>query len=255
MNFLHAIILGIVQGITEWLPISSSGHLVLVEHLLGIEQPVAFAVMLHLASLLVVLFFFRKDIFAIALGVFRGEKYQIKTLVQLFIASVPLAIIGFVFGDFIKILFSDIRTVGFSLLFTSAVLFLSKYPSEKQGGITYYTAIVMGIAQAIAILPGVSRSGLAISSGMLMGKDRRKVATFAFLMFIPAIIGAGLYEAKDISAITDISAMLVGSIVAIIVGFFALKLLMKLIEKNRFSYFSAYCFLLGLGILFFTYIV
>jgi len=249
MNFFQAIILGIIQGITEWLPISSSGHLVLAEKILGVEQSIEFSVALHLASLIVVLFVFRKEILEIIKGFFRGEKEKLEYVLKLFLASIPIGVVGYFLSDFIKVLFTDLKTVGFGLIFTSVILFLSRYPKEKTGKIDYLTSIMMGISQAFAILPGISRSGLTISSGMIMGKERKNVAVFAFLMFIPAIIGAGLYEAQNIIKITNISALIVGAIVAFIVGVISLKLLIKIIENNKFIYFSIYCLVVGLIIL------
>lgn len=242
----EAIILGIVQGITEWLPISSSGHLVLIQNLLGMEPSIAFDIMLHIGSLLVIFFVFWKDIFEIIHGVIRLDRKYLTLMMMYIAATIPIAVVGFFFRNQIESVFHDLRTVGFSLLFTSALLFFSRYPKKKTGSMSFRNAIGMGIAQSIAILPGVSRSGSTISAALMMGVKQEDAARFSFIMVIPAILGAAILELDGIGQMTDIGAMIAGTITTMIVGFFSLKLLLKIIKGNKFSYFGIYCFVLGL---------
>ena len=246
ISMIEAIILGIVQGITEWLPVSSSGHLVLFQHFFGLAPPVSFDIMLHLGSLIVVLTVFWKDILKLAKGVLKREKASLKMLAYLAIASIPIALVGFFLNDLIKSIFNSLLTVGLSLLFTAVLLFISRYPKKKNKKLGIKNTFLIGIAQAIAILPGVSRSGSTISTGLVLGIKKEDVARFSFLMFIPAILGASLLEIKDVVLVTDLPAAVVGTITAMVVGFFSLKLLLNLINKNKFSNFAWYCLVLGI---------
>ncbi len=254
MDIFQAIILGIVQGITEWLPVSSSGHLVLFEHLFGLSQPLLFDIMLHVGSLIVVLYYFRKDIRELIFGVFDGDREKFRIVLMIIIATIPIALVGYFFQDFIESIFKDLRTVGFALLFTSLLLFLSRYPKKKEGRMTYMNALGIGIFQAIAILPGVSRSGSTISSGMMLGVRKEEAARFSFLIFIPAILGAFVLHLGDITAFTDPLPVIIGTLVSAIVGYFTLKLLMNIIKRDKFSWFSLYCLLLGIVVLVVAYI-
>ncbi len=249
MDIIEIIILGIVQGITEWLPISSSGHLVILQNYFGIEQPLIFDIILHLGSVLVILFVFWKDIFSLIKGVIERDEKSIKLIVMLVLASIPIALVGFFLKTFIESIFNDLKTVGFSLLFTSLILFLSRYPKTKNKTLTYKNTLLIGIAQAIAILPGISRSGSTISLGLMQGVKQEEAAKFSFLLAIPAILGATVLEVRNINQISNISYVLIGFLFSIISGYFSLKFLLKVIKSNRFSYFAFYCLILGLIIL------
>jgi undecaprenyl-diphosphatase len=249
LSIFEAIILGIVQGVTEWLPVSSSGHLVLLQHLLGFEQPVIYDIVLHLGSLVVVLAVFRKDIMELVLGVLRREEKSLRYAAYLAIATIPIGIVGIFLNDLVKELFSDVRTVGVSLLFTALLLHLSQYPTTKDKKITLKSAIGIGIMQGIAILPGVSRSGSTISAGLMQGIEREEAARFSFLLFIPAILGATLVEAKNITEIADPVALGVGTLVSIIVGYLTLNFLLGIVKTGNFSKFKWYCLAVGLLIL------
>jgi undecaprenyl-diphosphatase len=246
MDVFQAIILGIIQGITEWLPISSSGHLVLAQQLFGLTQPLIFDVMLHLGSLLVIFIFFWKELKDLILGVLKFEKEKLKMLLLIIIATIPIALVGYLFGDFINAAFQSLIIVGFGLVFTSLLLFLSKYPKKKEGKLKWYNVLIIGVAQAVAILPGVSRSGSTISSGMMLGIKKEDIARFSFIIFIPAILGATLLEFGNLGAVENIAAMIIGTVVSAVVGFFSLKLLMNVIKKDRFSWFGVYCLVLGI---------
>ncbi len=250
VSYSQALILGIVQGITEWLPISSSGHLVLFQKLFGISPPVAFNVFLHLGSFIVVLIVFRKDIKSLLIGVLKKDTDCINFFIWIIIASLPIAFVGLFFNDFIKSIFYNVRIVGISLIFTSMILFLSKYPQVKNENLNLRKAIIIGAMQAITIIPGISRSGITISTGLIQRVEGKESARFSFLLFIPVIIGATIVEGRDLDNITNIGALLFGMVITVIVGFFSLKLLLKVIEQQKFNYFGYYCLVLGLIVLY-----
>ena len=252
-EILQAIVLGLIQGITEWLPISSSGHLVLFQHLFNIEQPIIFDIFLHLGSLIVVLIIFWQDIKNLIIGLIKKDKNSIKLTLQLIIATIPIALVGFFLNDLIKSIFKDIRTVGFSLLFT-ALLILLKYPLIKNKSLNYKNTLIIGLLQSLAILPGVSRSGTTISTGLIQGVKGEKAAKFAFLLFIPAILGATILEARNITKITNFTPLIISTIVVVISGYFSLRLLLFIIKKRKFSYFAWYCLILGLVTLTIAYL-
>ena len=248
-TILEAIILGIVQGVTEWLPVSSSGHLVLVQHFLKIEQPLIFDLFLHLGSLIVVFFVFRNDLKKLILGILRKEKVYLQYLSYLILATIPIGLVGFFFKDIVEAAFGNIKVVGYSFLFTALIVFLSKYPQQKEKSLTWKSGLIIGLGQAIAILPGVSRSGTTISTALMQGIKQEEAARFSFLLFIPAILGATVLELTSItpSSIENVPAIMAGVITTMIVGFFSLKLLLRIVHHQRFSSFAWYC--LGLGIL------
>jgi len=255
MEILTAILLGVLQGITEWLPISSSGHLVLVQQLFALNVPIIFDIMLHIGSLIVILFFFRTEILELITGLFNWEKDKLRIILMIIIASIPIAIVGYFFQSSIDAIFSNVRMVGFALLFTAVILFLSKYPKAKNGKLTYGKAFGIGLLQAVAILPGVSRSGSTISAGMMLGVKREDVARFSFLIFIPAILGALVLHIGELANVGDLMPVIVGMVVAVIVGYFSLRLLMGIIKNDKFYWFSVYCALLGVVVLVVSYTV
>jgi len=245
MNILQALILGIIQGITEWLPISSSGHLVLAQEYFGLEVPLAFDVILHFGTLLVVLIVFWKDILAIAKSLFAFKKDEnTKLLLYIIIATIPIAIVGYFFRDLIKSLFQSVLAVGIALMITGTVLFVTKFTQHKKE-INWKNSLIVGIAQAVALVPGISRSGSTISAGLLSGIKREKIASFSFLIFIPAMIGATILEIRDITSV-EIGPIISGTLAAIIVGYISLIWLLKIIKKGKFHHFSWYCWTLGI---------
>ncbi|MBD3249144.1 undecaprenyl-diphosphatase [Candidatus Woesearchaeota archaeon] len=250
VSIFQALILGIIQGITEWLPVSSSGHLVLMQNLFGLEPPVIFDLVLHIGSLLVVFIVFWKDIKELVLGVIKKDRKYLSYALFLILSTIPIGFVGIIFNSQIKAVFNDPRTVGFSLLFTAMLLFLSRFPKKKNKRLNLKNILVIGFAQALAILPGVSRSGSTISVGLIQGVNREEAARFSFLMFIPAILGATLMEIKDIAALTaDIPALVIGTLAAVITGVISLKLLLAIIKKDSFHHFAWYCLALGIVIL------
>jgi len=252
MDIWQALILGIVQGITEWLPISSSGHLVIVQSLFGLLQPVAFDLALHLGSLLVVLLVFWKDITELVVGVFRWQREKLLLLLFLIIGTIPIAIIGYFFNDWVTQAFSDVRVVGFGLLFTAVLLFFSRYPLKKEKKLSWGRAAIIGLFQGVAILPGVSRSGSTIASGMFLGVKKEEVARFSFLLFIPAILGATVLQMHHLAELENLPAVGLGVLASVVVGWLSLRLLLYIIKKDNFFWFSAYCAVVGLLVLGFS---
>jgi len=253
MDILQAIILGIVQGITEWLPISSKSHLIIIQQLFGLVQPAIFDLLLHIGSLIVVIFVFWKDIWKLIVGVCKGDMKSIKYVLYIVVASIPVAIVGIIFKHQIEAALSNMYILGFGFLFTALILFCSKFTLIKSKSVNFWNSLVIGLSQALSVLPGISRSGTTISTGMIIGVEKKEAAKLSFLMFIPAILGATLLEISSIDLITNIPAMIIGVIMAMITGYIAIKLLMNIIEKNKFWMFSIYCFVLGIIVLLFAY--
>ena len=248
ITYLQAVILGIVQGITEWLPISSSGHLVLLENYFNISEPLTLNVLLHLSTLIVLILVFYKDIFLLAKNIFNFKSYYNKLLIYLVISSIPIGLIGYYFSSFISPLFSNVKVVGYGLLITSSFLYLSKFQSKKE--LTFFKSILIGISQALALIPGISRSGLTVSTGLILGIEKKEVIRFSFLLAIPGIIGASLYTLPNTLTLT--TPLILSSLISILVGYISLRLILKLILINKFHYFSYYCLLLALIIIFYN---
>lgn len=255
-QLIKAIILGVVQGLTEWLPISSTGHLRLLEIFLELEVPVLFDVILHTGTLMVILVFFRKEISNILSALSRLDfKTEHGKMVPLIIIGViPTIVIGLIFGWSIESTFKNVSAIGAAFLLCGTLLYSSKFGKEKTKSISYSTAIVMGVAQGIAIIPGISRSGATITVALLLGIKREKAFEFSFLLSIPAILGALGFTAYEefgelASSSLEWSEILVATIIAMLVGYFALKLLWKVVAREKFHFFALYCWLLGIALI------
>jgi len=255
LNFFEIVLLGIIQGLTEFFPVSSSGHLVLFQNLFGLREPQLLVdVMLHFGTLLSLIVFLRQELVELAqsLGRFCLNPRQnisapkIKLFFFLFLASLPIAFMGYFFYDFIESLFGSLRAVGLALLFTGGFLFLTKFAREKEKNNILHPLFI-GILQGLALVPGFSRSGFTIGGALLLGWRRKQAAQFSFLLSIPAILGATLYQLRNIESISQPwPLLLTGIIVAAVFGFIALTFLVRLIMKGKFSSFSYYCFFIGL---------
>ncbi|GAB6098814.1 undecaprenyl-diphosphate phosphatase [Halanaerocella petrolearia] len=249
MSLLKVIILGAVQGLTEFLPVSSSGHLVLFRSLLGLEKNLVLNVFLHFGTLLAVCIVYWDDIIDI---ITFKPKYRKFTL-YLILGSVPAGVLGILFEDFFASLFTA-RAVGFMLLVTGLLLWLSDRMEDtgrRMEEMNHADALIVGLAQAFAIIPGISRSGSTIVGGLFRGLERKLAAKFSFLLSIPVIAGATLLKTKDLVVeglgANSISYLTVGTISATVVGYFAIKLLLKLIDQEQLSVFAYYCW--GIGII------
>jgi len=251
MSFLISIFLGLIQGLTEFLPVSSSGHLAFFQNVLGVNLEsgnMLFDVLLHLGTLVSVIIYYRKDIWDILTHI---TKRRIVPLV--IIATVPLLAAVFL-NDYVDVLFQSIIFIGIAWLVTGILLILSdklQFVGTRKTEATakFSDALIVGIVQAIAIVPGLSRSGSTITAGLFRGLDRRFAVKFSFFMSIPAIIGANILEVKDAleSGIefNSLPVFAVGMVVAAVSGYFAIKLVNWLSERAKFTYFGIYCLLLG----------
>ena len=245
MTFLQLIILGLVQGVAEWLPISSDGHLVLVEHLLKLSIPIEFDIFLHLGSLLVLLFFFRQEIKEIAQHFFQAKKFKSEQyhdwVWYLLLSTLVTAILGFAIYQKIDSL-RTVEMAAIGLLVTSIFLFSTFWAKERRN-LTWAIALVLGLVQGIAVLPGVSRSALVISTALLLGLNKKQAFDFAFLLAIPAILGALVLSWDKLVWHNE---YLLALVVTIISGYLALVFLKRILLKNYFSWFFVYTLLLGL---------
>jgi undecaprenyl-diphosphatase len=251
MDPIQAITLGFIQGVTEWLPISSTGHLRITEQLLGLTLPLLFDVTLHVGTLAIILLFFRKDIklvlMALVKGDFKSENGKLIPLV--IVGTVPTALIGLVFSSEIEMYFSSFLPIAGAFITCGAVLYLSKTGQEQKESITYMAALAIGTAQGIALIPGLSRSGLTIATALMLGLRREKAFKFSFLLSVPAVIGAlglTLYQQHEtLTLVVGWTEIFVGIAVSLVVSYFALKLLWKALAGKKFYLFAFYCWLLG----------
>ena len=249
MDIIDALILGSLQGMTEFLPVSSSGHLVLGQHFLGLSLPGNFfEVLVHLGTLCSVLVVFRTEILKLIQSIKSAEsKIMLSALV---IGTIPAVLIGLSMKDKISQLFENPLAVSFSLILTGIWLVMTKWFVNQQSNINLKNGFLIGCAQAIAIIPGISRSGATIGVAMLLGISPEKAAKFSFLLAIPAIAGAGLLTAIDIDPAL-VSSLSSGTIIAaffssFLVGWAALTWLLKLISKGQFHWFGLYCMAIGI---------
>lgn len=259
MTWIEALILGIVQGLTEFLPVSSSGHLEIGKEIfnlnLAASDSLTFDVIVHGGTALSTIIIFRKDIFNIIQGLFQFKwNEQTKFVTFILISMIPAALVGIVFEEQIEQLFSgQVLLVGIMLIITALLLFLADKAKNTHKSVTAKDAFVIGIAQAVAILPGISRSGATIATSVLLGISRDRAARFSFLMVLPLIIGKMILDLRKIyetgGSEMDISAtaLIVGFIGAFISGLFAVSWMIKLVKNAKLAYFSYYCFAVGLA--------
>lgn len=266
LDILSAIILGAVQGLSEFLPISSSGHLALIPHLLGVETGLAFDTVLHIGTLLAIITFFYQDIINLIKGFilslidltdgFDVFKRELKLVPEkrfawlIIVGSIPTAIIGLLIKDAVETIFRGTLFIGIFLIVTGIILYYSERHSSgkiTENDMSFTQSLLIGIAQGFAVLPGISRSGATIASGLCLGLEREYAARYSFLLSTPAVIGAGLIQIKDITTI-DISftVMLAGFISSVIFGYLAIKLLMKMIKGWSLDIFAYYCWIVGI---------
>ena|SRR5210317_493429 len=255
MELLDAIILGIIQGLTEFLPVSSSGHLELGKAILGDhsipQESLTFTVVLHFATALSTMVIFREEITQIIKGLFQFKwNEEMRFSLKILLSMIPATLMGLLFeAQFEQFFSGQILLVGFMLIITSLLLLFADKAKNTDKDVSFFSAIVIGISQAIAILPGVSRSGATISSAVLLGIDRTKAAKFSFLMVVPLIFGK---IGKDVVSGTinydsgQFLPLTVGFIAAFVSGLYACKWMIALVKKSKLSYFSIYCFTVGI---------
>lgn len=272
MTVGESFILGIFQGLTEFLPVSSSGHLVLVQDLLGLPgQSLAFNIAAHIGTLCSIFVIYRNILYRILLAVLKYPKTkvysaEIHLALMAVVASVPTGIVGLGFKDFFESLFSNLNAVAICFLITGGLLLLTRFRKSPQGSVLDFTdfsslqlsdftwkkAFMIGLAQSFAIAPGISRSGSTISAGLLLGLPRSLAALFSFVISIPAIAGAGLIELRHVEMSASVlSPLLLGFFVSFVSGLVGLSLILKFVKNGKLEIFTVYLWPLGFWLLFF----
>ena len=255
MDIIDAIILGIIQGLTEFLPVSSSGHLELGKAILGDstlpEESLLFTVVLHFATALSTIVVFRKDIFDILKGLFQFKwNDETQFSLKIILSMIPAVIIGLFFEEQLESLFGgNILLVGMMLIITALLLWLADKAKDTQKPVSYRNAFTIGIAQAIAMLPGISRSGATISTSVLLGNDKSKAARFSFLMVVPLIFGKiakDLLSGEITTESGNFTALSIGFVAAFVSGLIACTWMIKLVKKSKLSWFAIYCLIVGI---------
>ena len=268
MDIFQAIIIGLVQGLTEFLPVSSSAHLIFAQQALGLSDVgLAFDVLMHVGTLVAVIVYFFNDIvnmikgFLLSLvdlknGNFMGEikKDPYKKLAWLTIlATIPVGVVGVLFNDIIESMFKGLTIPAFLLLVTGCLLYASQRMNSGRidvRNMTMKEALIMGCGQALAVLPGLSRSGTTIAAGLFAGLDKEFAAKFSFILSIPAILGAAVFQLKDLSGgSVEIGACIAGFVVAVISGYLAISVLLKIVREKSLDIFAYYCWIVGIIVL------
>ncbi len=253
MTIWQAVLLGIIQGLTEFLPVSSSGHLVIGEHFLGITEPeLIFNVAVHFATVVAVMIFFRKELFKMIRSFFVKDDAEGRRMAYfLIIGTIPAAIAGVGFKSFFERLFESAFVAAIMLLLTAVILISTKFAGKSKKEMwkmKWLDVLVIGIAQALAIFPGISRSGATIAASLHLGISRKDAARFSFLLSLPAIIGATLLQAREVSTLagSDLLVLLAGMISAGLVGYLAMAMMMRIVSGGKLYYFGFYCLSAGI---------
>ena len=246
MTYFDAILLGILQGLTEFLPVSSSGHLVLAQAILGVKQSgVSFEIMVHFGTLLAVLVYFRSQIGGLIRSVFDPSRKDDRALIgYLLLGTIPAAVVGLFFKDEIEAAFSRPLITSVMLALTGLILLSTRFYKRGNGTVGVVTAVVIGVAQSLALLPGISRSGITIAAGMAAGVRPSRAAEFSFLLAIPAIGGAVVLSFGELLTIDTSLAgpYLVGTLLSFLLGLVAVHLLMAFVRRGRLYLFAYFCF-------------
>ncbi|MFH1687836.1 MAG: undecaprenyl-diphosphatase UppP [bacterium] len=249
MSYLDAVILGILQGLTEFLPVSSSGHLVLGEAILGVRQSgVAFEVMVHLGTLAAVLVYFREPIGRLVQCLICSEmKAERRMLAYLAVGTIPAGLVGVLFKDHFEAMFDSPLAVSMMLFVTGGLLLSTRWIPGQRRELSVIAAIIIGCGQALAILPGISRSGSTIATGLWLGIEPSKAAEFSFLLAIPAIAGAAVLSLGDLGSLASSlwGPYLVGALVSFVVALGAVYLVLETVRRGKLSWFAYYCFAAG----------
>jgi undecaprenyl-diphosphatase len=256
MNWIEALLLGLLQGLTEFLPVSSSGHLEIGKALLGInaENNLTFTVVVHGATVLSTIIVFRKDIFELLKGLFSFQwNESTQYIAKIALSMIPIGIVGVFFKDQVEEVFNTdkiLLLVGFMLLITASFLAFTFYAKQKEKEISFKDAFIIGIAQTVAVLPGISRSGATIATGLLLKNKKSEVAKFSFLMVLVPIIGEnvlsilkGTYSSQGS---VELMPLIVGFMGAFLAGLLACSWMIKLVKKGKLIYFAIYCLIIGL---------
>ncbi len=256
MSYIEAVILGIIQGLTEFLPVSSSGHLAIGNYLFGMTdgaENLSFTVILHIATVLSTLVVLRAEVGKLCKGMFQFTwNTEMQYACKILLSMIPIFIVGMFFKDSIEAVFgSGLLIVGICLIITAGLLYFAyKAKTRSKEDISWKDAFIIGLAQAVAVLPGLSRSGSTIATGLLLGNKKESVAHFSFLMVIIPILGEALLDCKDLltmggSADTSIGIIIAGFVSAFVVGCLACKWMINIVKKGKLIYFAIYCLLAG----------
>ncbi len=253
MEWFEALILGLIQGLTEFLPVSSSGHIELGKAILGVnvEESIVFSVVVHGATVLSTIVIFYKEIIFLLRGLFRFSwNQETQYMFKIFISMLPVLIIGLFFKEEVEKMFSgNVFFVGSMLIVTSILLFSTYIIKKDKLKIHFFSALIIGIAQAFAVIPGISRSGATIATGLLLGTKRDETTKFSFLMVLLPIIGANIIAVKDIAEIgtnhTGFIPVLIGFLAAFVSGLFACKWMIKIVKRKKLGFFALYCLVAG----------
>ncbi len=253
MDILQSIMLGFIQGTTEWLPISSTAHLKITEYFFGLSITPLFNLVLHLGTLVVVLFYFRRDVknILISLGHLDFKSDSGMLIPRIIVATIPTAIIGIGYDLFLRDYMETLTIIGVTFLVGATIVYTTRFAKENDEGLHYRTVLLMGVAQGFAIFPGLSRSGVTISTALLLGLKRDKAFKFSFLLSIPAIFGdlsveAYIQRGQFSTSGVGIAEVLAGVAVAAVAGYFALKLVSRTVQGKKFHYFAFYTWALGI---------
>ncbi|HVN58220.1 MAG TPA: undecaprenyl-diphosphate phosphatase [Bacteroidales bacterium] len=253
MNWFEAIILGLIQGVTEFLPVSSSGHLELGKHLFGIdsESNFYFTIAVHGATVLSTITVFRKDILALLKGFFRFRMNEETIyLIKIAISMIPVGLAGVFLKDALENMFNgNMTALGIQFLITAILLFLTLLVKKGDKPISYLDSFIIGIAQAVAVVPAISRSGATIATGLILGNRKDEIARFSFLMVLVPVIGANLLEVTSKGKHQDFAGtgvITLGFISAFIAGYFACKWMVELVKRSKMIWFAIYCTVIGI---------
>jgi undecaprenyl-diphosphatase len=259
MSWIEALILGLIQGLTEFLPVSSSGHLEIGKHLLGVDttENLTFTVIVHGATVLSTLVVFRKDIARLLIGLFEIRwNEETQYLTKIAVSMIPIAIVGFLFKDAVEMVFDSpkiLLIVGFMLLITATLLAFAYYKKSGGKAISYTHAFIIGIAQTIAVMPGISRAGATIATGLLLGNRKSEIAKFSFLMVLVPIIGENILSVLKYDAASEAAlhgpapiALVAGFIAAFISGLLACKWMINIVKQGKLIWFAIYCAVVAL---------
>ena len=255
-QLFQTLFLGLIQGVSEWLPISSTAHLKIAEIYFGFSSPALFNLLLHLGTMAVVLFYFRRDIKNILAALFHGDFKSENGMIipRIVVATIPTAVIGMAYDLFLQDSLGTIPIMGVTFIIGATIVYTTKSAKENVDELSYRTVILMGLAQGFAIFPGLSRSGVTISTALLLGQKREKAFKFSFLLSIPAIIGdfgveaytqRGVLSTSGIGVVEAVAALAVSAVV----GYFAIKLVSRTVRGKKFHWFAAYTWVLGILLL------
>jgi undecaprenyl-diphosphatase len=253
MNWFEALVLGLIQGLTEFLPVSSSGHLEIANALFGVKpaESFYFTIAVHGATVLSTVIVFWKEILKLIKGALQFQmNKEMNYVLKIVVSMIPVGLLGFFFQDFIEGMFQgNLVATGIEFLITAILLGLAHFVKPKEREISYLDSFIIGIAQAVAVIPAISRSGATIATGILLGNKKEEVAKFSFLMVLVPVVGANLLEiskGSTASGSLDIITIGLGFIVAFVSGYFACRLMISLVKESKMIWFAAYCAIIGI---------